>query len=130
MTISGYYYLHVNGDLIYKQNLPGTYEDLIKSVFVRRIWLADTSNRERAWDILVEASALGANMKKIEELKEKWGCDNDDALIYADRKGIVLKCVEETWCAAKEEDGITQTGRGNSALEAMAKLFYVCEEKP
>jgi hypothetical protein len=124
--IIGYYYLHQNGELIYKHNLDGTITDLRDSDLVRMFWPLDTRNREHAWTILVEAGALGAKPQRIQELSETWYCDNNDAKIYADRIGVFLAIINtepEKWCASVPIGGNgTTEGYGDSALLALIDL--------
>lgn len=68
----GYYYLHQNGDLIWKRFRPDA------SDFVKRIWHLDTTDRMSAWALLIEATALGARHGRIVELSQKWGCNAKD----------------------------------------------------
>ena len=72
--MKGFYYLHTNGDMIYKNTMPDN------SDFVRRIWSLKIKDREDAWKILLEASALGAREYRIKELSDKWLCDLKDCV--------------------------------------------------
>jgi len=74
----GYYYLHTNGDLIYKRFDPG--EDV--SDLVRRVWPVDIRDRATAWRIVLEGLALGARVSRVRELATKWGCTAADFLEY------------------------------------------------
>lgn len=125
MSIQGWYYLHINGELIYKPDHDGTAADIRESDFARCMWLLDPSNREGAWNILVEGLALGAKHSRVMELAGKWGCDNSDADNYADRLGIRLELDGSKWCATGP--GFTNlqespAGFGDTKLEAMAEL--------
>lgn len=74
MTITeGYYYLHTNGDLIFKRFCP---ED--DSPFVKKVWRIDTNNRATAWTVILEALVYEANLDRIKELAYKWGCSPAD----------------------------------------------------
>ena len=77
MTAKGFYYLHTNGDLIYKKFRP---ED--DSPFVKKIWPMNTQNRATAWRLILEALALKAQINRINELVKKWGCDLKDLVNY------------------------------------------------
>jgi len=121
--MSAIYYLHENGDLIYKPHAEVC--DLRDSDFVRAFWFMDTSNRETAWTILVEASALGASHARIKELADKWGCSSDDAERYAERIGAALTVDGDQYCATVQ--GFTNlqespAGFGDTGLEALADL--------
>jgi len=125
MSIFGWYYLHTNGGLIFRRDLEGAAADLRESDFVRAFWPLDTSNREAAWTILVEASALGARPDRIKELAEKWQCDNADAAIYAKHVGAELEMDGAAWCAhGKNFVNLQESaaGFGDSALAALAAL--------
>ena len=97
--MEGWYYLHTNGELIYKRELGATAADIRESDFARALWPMEPSDREGAWRILVEGLAAGANPERIKELAERWECDNEDADIYAERLGINLFLDGNQWCA-------------------------------
>lgn len=131
--ITGFYYLHTNGDLIFKHDLPGTAADIRESDFALMMWPADIEDRECAWRILIEALACGANLVRIKELAAKWHCDNDDAQIYADRIDAKIGMDGDQWCATREDFENLQeslAGFGNTALEAMAELCKELGYKP
>lgn len=120
-----YYYLHTNGDLIHK---PGNYDesDFRDSDLVVHYWRLDMTNRETAWTFLVEAlSKKQTNVARVMELAAKWGCDDTDALVYADRIGLKLFKDGASWCATRSDFTDLQNspaGFGNTALEAMGAL--------
>jgi len=76
-----YYYLHTNGDLIGKNPIvvdnDGSYFD---SPFVKAHWLIDTEARDDGWKLLLEATALGADITHIKELATKWGATFEDSI--------------------------------------------------
>lgn len=128
MSIEGWYYLHTNKTLIYKRELGGTAADIRESPFALALWPVRTSDREGAWNILVEALALGADRAQVRGLEEKWGCTNEDAGAYAERVGCVIKMDGDKWCAHRRDFVNLQeseAGFGATALEAMAAL---CKE--
>ena len=124
--IEGYYYLHTNGDLIYKPDIDGgVFSDLRDSDFVRIIWTFDKTDRLCAWRILIEATILGANQKRIDELVDSWECTDDDGLIYADKIGVEVINDEGSWCANRTDFinlAESPAGYGESVLEALAEL--------
>lgn len=125
MALIGWYYLHTNGSLIYKRELGDTAADIRESDFARAMWPVDDRDRETAWNILVEALALGANKDRIEELAVKWGCTNDDAIHYANRVGCVLGKDEYKYMAGRKDFvdlNESPAGYGKTVLEAMADL--------
>jgi hypothetical protein len=73
--IDGYYYLHTNGELIYKKFLPEP-----DSPFVKAVWSIDTNDRTDAWRIVLEALALNANIKSVKQLAIRWDLDFDDSI--------------------------------------------------
>lgn len=121
-----YYYLHTNGDLIHKPafvvDSDSSYFD---SPFVKKVWTLDTEDRGTIWILLTEALALGANKERIKELQNKWGATNDDAMIFSERAGLVLKLDGNAWCA-HFNDFVnlqeSQAGFGDDCLEALADL--------
>ena len=128
MSIIGWYYLHTNGSLIYKRELGDTSADIRESDFARALWPMDPENREGAWNICVEALALGADAVRVKELADKWHCDDADAQVYADHLGIGLKMDGNQWHATQSGFVNIQeshNGFGDTPLEAMAEL---CKE--
>lgn len=126
-TIVGFYYLHTNGSLIYR---PGSDSaaNIRESPFARAMWACIPDDRERAWQMLVEAKALDANAARIKELADKWHCDDVDAQVYAERVGCELYMDGDSWCATDRHFVNLQkspAGFGNTCLEAMAAL---CKE--
>lgn len=124
MSFSGIYYLHENGDLIYKPGLDSV-ADVIESSFAKCSWLIDPSNRKCAWEILIEAQALGANKERIDELAEKWKCNDDDAGMFASVANVDLTIDGNEWCAQRTDFINLQespAGFGKTALEAMSNL--------
>jgi hypothetical protein len=125
MSIVGWYYLHTNGDMIYKPDHSETAADIRDSDFARCMWPMDPSERQGAWDICVEGLALGARADRIRGLAAKWSCDDDDAENYASRIGITLALDGNMWCATGpgfENLQESPAGFGETKLEAMADL--------
>lgn len=123
--IVGWYYLHQNGDLIYKADYDGVAADIRDSDFARGLWPIDPSDRAGAWSIVVEALAAGANKGRIAALASKWGCDNEDATTFADRVGCRVFLDGAAWCATRTDFSNPQdspAGFGDTALDAMAAL--------
>jgi len=128
MSIQGWYYLHVSGDLIYKRDLPGTATDIRDSDFALGLWAMDTADRENAWQVCVEALAGGANPQRISELAAKWGCTD-----YAARVGIKVGLDGNMWMAtAKDFTNLAESaaGFGATKLEAFAELAKALGYQP
>ncbi len=116
--VTGYYYLHTNGDMIFKTTCPE-----LDSGFVRRVWPFIADDRACAWIICIEALALGAHESRIKELQEKWGLTDEDASEFADMSGHRIFMDGDQWCATHEafEDlQLSQAGFGDDALHAFA----------
>jgi hypothetical protein len=131
--MDGWYYLHVNGDLIFKRDLDGTAADIRESDFAVAMWPCDLTDRESAWRICVEASAAGANIERINELIEKWECNDEDADIYAERIGCLIRLDGDQWVATRKDFVNLQespAGFGNTKLQAMANLAKALGYKP
>lgn len=125
MSIIGWYYLHTNGDLIYKKDLDGTAADIRESPFAVSMWPIDDQNRLTAWDTVVESLAIGANKDRVKELALKWQCTNEDAENYALRIGCTLGIDGNQYTATKKDFTNLQEspcGFGDTKLEAMADL--------
>lgn len=123
--MDGWYYLHENGDLIYKRGGMDTEADIMDSAFAKAMWPVDITNRANAWRLLVEALAAGANPDRVRQLANKWGCDDVDAKVYASRIGCLLGVDGD----AKTATGLrfinlaeSPAGFGKTYLEAMANL--------
>lgn len=134
--IIGGYYLHLNGDLIYKRDLGSTAADIRESDFARALWPVDPSSRtvfDDAWTMLVEALSAGASSGRVKELADKWGCNDDDAQIYAQHVGCSLERDGNFWCATRLDFKNIQEspcGFGETCLEAMAELAKALGYKP
>jgi hypothetical protein len=133
MGIEGWYYLHENGDLIYKRELGSTAADIRDSSFARGLWPIDTQNRENAWRILVEARAAGAKLERILQLASHWHCDDEDATFYAEHVGVILG-VDGDQKTATRKDFInlqeSPCGFGKTYLSAMSDLCKQLGYKP
>ena len=122
---TGWYYLHVNGDLIYKADHADTAADIRESDLARGMWPLDVEDRETAWRIAVEAGAAGAKPERIKELAEKWKLTDDDAANYAQVLHCDLFMDGKSWCVTGprhrdlQQD---QAGFGDTALEAFIDL--------
>ena len=124
MSINGWYYLHQNGDLIYKPS-PHSIVDIRDSDFAVCSWPVDVSSRKLAWEMLVEALALGAKESRISELAEKWNCNDEDADMFASVIGVDLEIDGNQWCAHRTDFVNLEespAGFGESKLLAMADL--------
>lgn len=131
--IEGWYYLHTNGDLIYKRELGATAADIRESDFAKGLWPVDPEDRKGAWNILVEAWAAGAHQHRILELADKWGCNDMDAEHYADIIGAKIFLDGNSWCATRKDFINLQespAGFGHNALEALAELAKRLGYKP
>ena len=132
MTISGWYYLHKNGSLIYKAD-PEACADIRDSDLARGLWPFNPHDRAGAWRIVVEAAAAGANPKRIEELAEQWGCTDDDAAHYAEYIGAKLFMDGSQWCATRKDFVNLQespAGFGATAREALSELAKALGYRP
>lgn len=124
MSIVGWYYLHENGDLIYKPDADAI-SDIRDSDFSRCAWSVDPSNRKGAWEILIESLALGANPDRVVQLAEKWKCTDADAEIFAEVVGVIIVQDGNAWIAHRKDFIDLQSspaGVGKNKLEAMANL--------
>ena len=130
-TPHGWYYLHTNGELIWKRARP----EMEAGGFVRKVWPCDPSNRGHAWLICIEALAMGASRTRVMALAERWGLTDDDAQRFmknaTDKGGVQqfkLFRDGDRWCAAFHDFvhvQTRQTGFGSTALEAFAQLAKV-----
>lgn len=72
--MNGYYYLHTNGNLIYKNAyVVDSDPDYFDSPFVKKWWRFDSTERQNAWAIMLESLASGLNISRAKELSTKWG---------------------------------------------------------
>lgn len=133
MSIIGWYYLHTNGDLIFKRDIGDQIADFRESDFCVMFWPIDPEDRETAWRCLVESSVCGANQKRIEELTKKWKCTDEDAEEYVKRIGAVLNKDGDQWCVTRKDFINLQespAGFGNTVLEALVNLCKTLRFKP
>jgi hypothetical protein len=134
IAMDGWYYLHVNGDLIFKRETDGSVgADIRESDLARGLWPVYCKDRENAWSILVESLASGASKQRVSDLAEKWKCDDNDAATYADRVGCLLSKDGNAWCASRKDFVNIQespVGFGETCLDAMAALCRDLGYKP
>ena len=124
----GWYYLHENGDLIWKKFQP----EMEAGGFVRAVWrCGDADDRGRAWLIAIEALAMGARRERIDELAAKWGLTDADAQEFVkrskagDHPAFRLFRDGDQWCATFYDFvnvQESQAGFGSTALAAFAAL--------
>lgn len=76
----GFYYLHTNGDLIFKPAIAVDSSEYFNSPFVKRVWPIDLKNRLCAWKIVFEALWLKCSIPRAKELVDKWGLDYKDSI--------------------------------------------------
>lgn len=126
------YYLHENGNLIHKP--ADSAVDIRDSSFARGLWFIDPQNRETAWVLLVEAMAAGADIDRVTELATLWGCNDEDAQVFAQRVGCLLQRDGAAWHAARRHDFTniqeSASGFGSTALSAMAELARTLGYRP
>ena len=124
--MKGYYYLHTDGNLIFKPAIVIDSDSLyFDSSFVKKLWSFDSGDRFDAWRICVEALALGADRKRVFELKEKWKLTDEDAEHFVERAKIKLSKDGNKFCATFHDFVSvqeSQCGFGDTALEALAEL--------
>lgn len=123
--IEGWYYLHVNGDLIYKADTEGQAADIRDSDLALALWPFDPSDREGAWQIIVESLAAGARPGRVADLAAKWGCTDNDGQIYAERLGIKIGRDGNQWYATRADFVNLQespAGFGTTICEALSAL--------
>lgn len=78
---AGFYYLHANGNLIFKPASVVNYDsDYFSSPFVRKVWRVNVKDRLCAWRIVLEALSMGCSIPRAKELSEKWGLTLDDSI--------------------------------------------------
>jgi hypothetical protein len=123
----GYYYLHSNGELIYKRYLDYMQvEDFRESPFVTMFWDFENTDRACAWEILVSALCLGAKESRIIELADKWKCTNEDAIQFAKYYNFILEKDGNMFCAKRNDFSNLQespAGFGITALIAISDLL-------
>lgn len=132
MALTGWYYLHENGDLIYK---PGddACADIRDSDFARGLWPMDPTDRAGAWRIVVEAGAAGADPARVAHLAAQWSCNDRDAGHYAEHVGARLYMDGNAWCATRNDFENLQespAGFGDTAREALTALAKELGYKP
>jgi len=81
MKTSWYYYLHTNGNLIYRN--PAVVDsdpDYFDSPFVKKVWKINAENREDAWTMILEALVLGARIESVQNLAGIWKLTFEDSI--------------------------------------------------
>ena len=79
--MDGYYYLHTNGDLIYKPAAAvETDDEYFESPYVKHVWTINLKDRGDCWKIVLEALSMGCQISRAKELAEKWKMDFNDSV--------------------------------------------------
>jgi len=129
MTERHYYYLHTNGELIYKPAIVVESDtEYFESDCVRKFWPVDLDQRESAYVMLIEAAALGARMSRVLELAAKWGMDGDDGIVFLARMGFDCRpTVTEggTGYSVHHEFDDDTRSRGFGSSPLLAMISYV-----
>lgn len=116
-----FFYLHANGDLIYKSQAEE--RDFLESPFALAYWPVDTLNRANAWSILVEAGAMGATPEALQRLQAAWSCDDGDGLVFAGLCGLQLQINHSRGqCICDIPGAVGAVVSGNSVLSALVEL--------
>lgn len=119
----GYYYLHTNGELIYKPygREYNPIQDFEESPFVVAYWLINTNNRADAYNMLIRANMLEANHERIDELLTKWNMTNEDTKNYCKAFGIRWGQKGELFTASAEKP---ETKEESAIVGEASTLFY------
>ena len=139
--VSGYYYLHSNGDLIYKREGFFDSKDC-DSNFVEAIWPIDLSDRTCAWLMLIEAGSLKADENRLDELILLWGINDKDAPNFAEvlEDILLLKKIGDRWITTFRSNiysnysdfldpELRTLGFGKTAFEALIDLATESNER-
>jgi len=122
----GYYYLHTDGDLIYKPSSVIDHDpSYFDSDFVKRVWPFKSEERESAYIMLIDAQAMGAKVERITELRMKWAMTEEDTQIWAYLTGFKLFEDGDQWCATLPTFiNLVESaaGFGNTRWDALVEL--------
>ena len=81
MSEGGFYYLHTDGNLIFKPASMVDYDPhYFDSPFIKKVWRLDFKNRFDAWRLILEALSMGCSIPRAKELAEKWGLTLEDSI--------------------------------------------------
>lgn len=144
MADEGWYYLHTNGDLIWKNGAYTSADDLHDSDFVVRFWRFRDGDRELGWTTLVEALAAGANRHRVRELADLWGMGDDDAHEFCRRVDVTVARERDGWFVVpslparaavamslrRDRPPPPPVGRGPTILDALAALARAAGWRP
>ena len=124
MNDSAWYYLHENGDLIFKRTKP----EVEQGGFIRKIWPFDSERRGRAYILLIEAAAMGARKDRIDELVKKWCITDEDCREFAKRANLKLFRDGSLWCATFDDFKNIQESKSGFGDTAFHALVALCKE--
>ena len=118
----GLYALRENGELTYHVLPPEPGSEAV------HVWPL----REDRFDfmrIVVEAGAMVASGKRIQELVDKWKIDDDDGVEFAKRVGIPLDYYQEEKVWLADDPVYHAAATGTTALEALTKLYHLYQKE-
>lgn len=76
----GYYYLHTNGNLIFKPAIVVDDPEYFDSPFVKKVWRVDVKDRLCSWKIVLEGLSMGCSIPRARELAGKWKLTFKDSI--------------------------------------------------
>jgi hypothetical protein len=124
--VIAYYYLHTNGDLIYKPaSVVESDPSYFDSDFVKKVWDVGLKDRAAAYLMVLEAAAMGARKDRIDHLIDHWGMTDEDCSVFVGRIGLRLFRDGSQWCATYEDFTNLQeseAGFGERAIDALIAL--------
>lgn len=80
-----YYVLFQDGSLLAYDKPP---ED---NPFIKQIWQVDLSDRKNAWMLIIHATKMGADPKRLLDLMQKWEINESQAYNFELATGIKVK---------------------------------------
>lgn len=87
INIFGHHYLFDNREFAYSDG-PEIPPDILKDPHCIAIWPWAADTRLLVWNTLIQAAALGLDTDRVDELQEKWYCDDKDAIMCAKTLGL------------------------------------------
>lgn len=112
---SGFYYLHTDGNLIFKPASVVEFDShYFDSPFVKKVWRVDLKDRLCAWRIVLEALSMGCSIPRARELAGKWRLTFEDSIELLKRtprnevteamtEGMKIFIPEIFWALTKED---------------------------